>query len=311
MTFTQNMFDAIKTSLSNKNSENSFKEIMKFEPGKTYLVRLVPNVSEPKNTIYHYYHHSWKSLATGQFVTTLCPSTYGESCPIDSYVLKTYNVGSTEDKARLKEITRKENWMVNAYVISDPTNSENEGKVKVIRYGKELAKIINNAIDGDDADEFGARIFDVADGCTFKIKCESRSASFGGGNRMMTTYTSSKFMAPSKLDGVDQRKLDEIFNSVHDINKFSKPKSSSELQRMLDQHYFCISDVENTESSLNEETVIPVTANKKEETLNSIFEGIKESTVQPEKKTEIVQSTPTSSEEDDTDAKLKELLASL
>jgi hypothetical protein len=311
MTFTQNMFDAIKTSLSNKNSENSFKEIMKFEPGKTYLVRLVPNVSEPKNTIYHYYHHSWKSLATGQFVTTLCPSTYGESCPIDSYVLKTYNTGSTEDKSRLKEVTRKESWMVNAYVISDPTNPENEGKVKVIRYGKELAKIINNAIDGDDADEFGARIFDVTEGCTFKIKCESRSASFGGGNRMMTTYVSSKFMSPSKLEGIDQRKLDEIFNSVHDINKFFKPKSSAELQRMLDQHYFCISDVENTESSSEEDTVIPTPTNKKDETLNSIFEGIKESATPSEKKVETPSSISVNTDEDDTDAKLKELLASL
>lgn len=315
MTFTQNMFDAIKTSLSNKNNESSFKEIMKFEPGKTYLVRLVPNVLEPKNTIYHYYHHSWKSLATGQFVTTLCPSTYGESCPIDSYVLKTYNTGSAEDKSRLKEISRKENWMVNAYVISDPTNPENEGKVKVIRYGKELAKIINNAIDGDDADEFGPKIFDVAEGCTFKIKCESRSASFGGGNRMMTTYTSSKFTAPSKLEGMDQKKLDTIFNSIHDIGKFFKPKTSSELQRLLDQHYFCISDVDTSEDDSSDgviQTKTNNTQNQVKEDVADVFAGIPEPSPIPENKSEpVISPTSSSSSEDDNDAKLKELLASL
>jgi len=313
MTFTKNMFDAIKTSLSNKNSESSFKEIMKFESGKTYLVRLVPNVTEPKNTIFHYYHHSWKSLANGQFVTTLCPTTYGESCPIDSYVLRTYNTGTSEEKSKLKEISRKENWMVNAYVISDPTNPENEGKVKVIRYGKELAKIINNAIDGDDADEFGVKIFDIADGCTFKIKCESRSANFGGANRMLTTYTSSKFMSPSKLDGIDQRKIDEIYNSVHDLNKFFKPKTQAELQRMLDQHYFCVSDLESATEEVDDEDEVstpPIPQNnKKDEVLDSIFEGIKESSDLPEKKTE--SNSKVSVDEDDTDAKLKELLAGL
>jgi hypothetical protein len=315
MTFTKNMFDAIKTSLNNKNGESSFKEIMKFESGKTYLVRLIPNVIEPKNTIFHYYHHSWKSLATGQFVTTLCPTTYGESCPIDSYVLKTYNTGSPEEKSKLKEVSRKENWMVNAYVISDPTNPENEGKVKVIRYGKELAKIINNAIDGDDADEFGVKIFDLSDGCTFKIKCESRSASFGGANRMMTTYTSSKFMSPSKLEGIDQKKLDEVYNSIHDLNKFFKPKTQAELQRMLDQHYFCVSDVaEEDTSDEDDEVSVPTPSpakKEKNEALDSIFAGIKESTEIPEKKPE-APSTPSSSvSEDDTDVKLKELLAGL
>jgi hypothetical protein len=208
--------------------------------------------------------------------------------------------------------------MVNAYVISDPTNPENEGKVKVIRYGKELAKIINNAIDGDDAEEFGAKIFDVAEGCTFKIKCESRSSSFGGGNRMMTTYTSSKFMAPSKLEGINQKKLDEIFNGVHEINKFFKPKTQSELQRMLDQHYFCISDVETAEENEDStEEIIPVPANIQtpiKEEVDEIFAGIPEPSKIPEvpvsneKKTEIKTSV---NSDDDTDAKLKELLASL
>jgi hypothetical protein len=301
MTFTKNMFAEIKSSLSNKN-DNSYKDIMKFEAGKTYLVRLVPNVNAPKSTIYHYYHHSWKSYSNGQFVTALCPTTYGESCPIDSYVLKTYNTGSEEDKRKLRDVSRKENWMVNAYVISDPTNPENEGKVKVIRYGKELAKIINSAIDGDDAAEFGSKIFDVSEGCTFRIKCESRTSNIGGSNRMMTTYTSSKFMSPSKLD-IDDKQLDGIFTSIHELEKFNKPKTSAELQRMLDEHFFCTRDVSSAEESVDEDTVPepvkPVT--KEKSALDSIFEGVKEAT----------SASATVKQEDDTDAKLKELLAGL
>ena len=101
MTLTKNLFAEIKASLSNKN-ENSYKDIMKFEAGKTYLVRLVPNINEPKKTIYNYKHHSWKSHSNGQFITSLCPSTYGESCPIDNYVMKTYNTGTEEEKKNLE-----------------------------------------------------------------------------------------------------------------------------------------------------------------------------------------------------------------
>ena len=308
MTFTKNMFNEIKASLSTK-KDNPYKEIMKFEPGKNYVVRLVPNVTDPKATMYHYYHHSWNSLCTGQFVTTLCPSTYGEACPIDQYVLKTYNTGSAEDKEKIKTISRKENWLVNAYVITDPTNPENEGKVKVIRYGKELAKIINSAIDGDDADEFGVKIFDVADGCSLKIKCESRTGM--GGSRAFVTYSASKFTSPSKLEGIDAKKLDAIYESAHDLSKFNKPKTFVELQRLLDQHFFCIQDVTNLdEEDSDVPTTAPVTS-KKDEALNNIFAGIKESTstVEPAvSKVEVAEEKPAV---DDTDAKLKELLASL
>jgi hypothetical protein len=280
---------------------------MKFEPGKTYVVRLVPNVTDPKSTMYHYYHHSWNSLCTGQFVTTLCPSTYGEQCPIDQLVLKTYNTGSAEEKEKIKPITRKENWFVNAYVITDPTNADNEGKVKVIRYGKELAKIINAAIDGDDADEFGVKIFDVAEGCSLKIKCESRTGM--GGSRAFVTYSASKFTSPSKLEGIDAKKLDAIYEAAHDLSKFNKPKTYAELQRMLDQHFFCIQDVTNLDEEEDEKPV-KVAESKKNSALDNIFAGIKESTTtEPAvSKVEVAEEKPAV---DDTDAKLKELLASL
>lgn len=309
MTFTKNMFNEIKESLSTK-KESPFREIMKFEPGKTYVVRLVPNVTDPKSTMFHYYHHSWNSLCTGQFVTTLCPSTYGEQCPIDQYVLKTYNTGTAEEKANIKTISRKENWFVNAYVISDPTNPENEGKVKVIRYGKELAKIINSAIDGDDSDEFGVKIFDVAEGCSLKIKCESRAGM--AGSRAFVTYSASKFTSPSKLDGIDAKKVDTIYENVNELNKIIKPKTYAELQRMLDQHYFCVQDVASVEEE--DEDTTPVqkpAASKKDDALSSIFEGIKESTstIEPAvSKTEIKEEKPST---DDADAKLRELLNSL
>jgi len=287
----KSMFDEIKNSYNPK-SESLFKDVMKFAAGNTYLVRLVPTVTDPKQSTYHYFHHSWKSVSTGQFVSALCPKTYGESCPIDNYIFNIYNNGTEEQKKANRLISRKDNWMVNAYVINDPVTPENNGKVKVIRYGSELNKIIESALKGDDAEEFGAKIFDVLDGCTLRIKCESKTDKKNA-SAVSTTYVSSKFLAPSTLDGITEEKLDEIHNSVFDLTSFMKPKKAAELQRMLDVHFLCIKDADAKEEV--EEDDEPTNA----------------SSSRPEKR-EVESNNPVTSETDeDTDAKLKALLADL
>ena len=235
------MFDAIKSSLvaEKESTEKNglFREVLKFVPGNTYQVRLVPNKHVPKETIFHFYNHAWNSTSTGRFITALCPSTFGDTCPIDSYYLKTYRTGTDAEKLAASVLSRKEGWLVNAYVISDPTTPDNEGKVKILRYGKELAKIIESALTGDDSQEFGVeKIFDVEGGTTLRIKCESRTGANKGGKQYVT-YASSKFLTPSSL-GLADTQLEEVLESVHDLKTFHKPTTTAEMQRLLDEHFF-------------------------------------------------------------------------
>ena len=81
MKYTSNLFESIKEALNKKTTtESGFRDFMKLEIGNTYLVRMVPNLQSPERTIYHYYHHLWKSVVTNQLVSVLCPTTYGERC---------------------------------------------------------------------------------------------------------------------------------------------------------------------------------------------------------------------------------------
>jgi hypothetical protein len=126
MKFTSSIFNEIKNAVNNK-TESAFKDVLKFEAGKQYLLRLVPNLNEARKTIFHYYHHSWNSLSTNKFVTAVCPTTFGEQCPICSHAIKTYRTGSPQDKEKNKLISRKENWLANVYVVKDPSVGENVG----------------------------------------------------------------------------------------------------------------------------------------------------------------------------------------
>ncbi|NDB28524.1 hypothetical protein EB151_03115 [archaeon] len=143
--------------------------------GNTYSVRLLPNVKAPNKTLFHYYSHGWNSLATGQYVSAISPSTWGERDPIDEAKFRLSKNGSEQEKEDSKLLTRRENWLINVYVVSDPTNAENNGQVKILRFGKQLHKIIMSAIEGEDADEFGHRVFDLSsEGCSLKIKIEEQ-----------------------------------------------------------------------------------------------------------------------------------------
>ena len=66
------MFDQIKTALAKNTSQsnNKFRDILKFEPGNVYTVRFVPNVDSPEKTFFRYYTHAWESFATGQYNNT-------------------------------------------------------------------------------------------------------------------------------------------------------------------------------------------------------------------------------------------------
>lgn len=281
MKFTNSMFDEIKNAMSSK-AESAFKDMLKFEAGKSYLLRIVPNVNEPRRTLFHYYHHSWNSLSTNKFVSVTCPSTFGESCPICNQAIKTYRSGSSEEKEKNKLISRKENWLANVYVVTDPTNSDNVGKVKILRYGRELAKIITEAMEGEDSQEYGVKIFDILNGCSLRVKCEARGNS--PVSKQFVTYGASKFVSPSTLDDLDADSVSDIHANIFKLDEVFKKVNAPTLQRMLDQHYFCVEDAETLEEELDEEVAakpkleLPkkLPSKKVQSNAEDMFEGVEE-----------------------------------
>ena len=226
------MFESIKGALKTKESQSNFRDILRFEVGKTYNLRILPNVKAPEKTFFHYYNHAWESFSTGQFLSEVSPSTWGERDPISEARFSILKHGTEEDKQKAQKITRRENWLANVYVVDDPTNPENNGEVKIMRFGRQLHKIIMEAIEGEDAEVFGPKIFDLSkDGISFKVKCE-RQGDF-------PTYVSSKFgPTASKIPGLDDAAQEEVYNSIHDLETVFPVKSYDDLKLVLNEHYY-------------------------------------------------------------------------
>jgi len=229
--FNTKMFDSIKNALQKNANQSNLKNIMKFEKDKTYTVRLIPNVNEPEKTFFHYYTYDWSSFGTGQYTSVLSPATFGQKCPITDTKYRLMRNGSEEEKNKANLLRRNERWLVNAFVVDDPTNSDNNGSLKIIRYGKQLHKIISDAIDGEGSEDFGPRIFDMSEnGVNLKIKCEQQGD--------YITYVSSKFAMPRQIEGMTEQKSIEIYNGIYDLSSVVPTKSQDEILEILDEHFF-------------------------------------------------------------------------
>jgi len=282
---TTNMFESIKGAMVKSSQHNTTSNIMRLKPGNTYTLRLIPFVKDPGKTFFHFYSHGWVSEMTGQYLSAISPQTWGERDPIAEARYRISRTGSEEEKEKAKALNRRENWLVNVYVVKDPDNPENEGKVKILRFGRQLHKIVMEAMEGEDVDEFGERIFDLSGtGCNFRVKVEEQ----GG----YPTYVSSRFASPSKISGVTDDSIKDIYEQTFDLENVFPVKSYDELQVMLNEHYHGVTEDAATENISKE----PANTSNDDDDLN--FDDL-----EPSSKKD--------SESTVDDSKVKELLDSL
>lgn len=246
------MFTAIQGCLdkTDKPTNIDYSNILKFEIGKTYKLRLIPFVNDPSKTIIHYIEYGWTSKATDNYVSAISPSTWQEPCPISEVYRKGF-----KDRVNTSGIKRREQWLVNVFVVDDPSHPENNGTVKVFRYGKQIDKIIQQATVGDLSDELGKAVFDVtSNGYDFIVRCEKQQE--------FPNYSNSSFARrPSALPGIgdDEAKITEIYSHLIDLSNLCKVKSYESLQKMLDEHYYVTNKVsvnEDVETSNNPSDII-------------------------------------------------------
>ena len=221
--YTNELYEKIKNSFSEKKG-GTFKNVLKTKPENSYQVRIIPNTDDPTKTLFQYYLHGWSNPNDGQYVSTICPTTYGEECPICRERFRLWNKGDDPSKALSKLLARKERFYANVYVVDDPVTPANNGTVKILGYGRQLAKVIEESMSGEEQDEVGARMFDFTkEGCNLRIKVEKNAAGF-------PNYDRSKFLSPSSV----QVEFDDAFEQSHDFDPLLIRKTDTEMKEMIE-----------------------------------------------------------------------------
>ena len=139
-----------------------------------------------------------------------------------------WNNGTDAGKEAARKQKRKLSYYSNVFVVSDPANPENEGKVFLYKYGKKIHDKIMEAMKPEFADEEPINPFDFWQGANFKLKIRRVEG--------YQNYDKSEFDRPSALFD-DDDKLEKIYNNLHDLNEFLDPKnfkSYEALKKRLD-----------------------------------------------------------------------------
>ncbi len=158
-----------------------------------------------------------------------CPTTLGLPCPVCEGNNELWNSGVESDKEIARQRKRKLSYISNIYVVSDPANKQNEGKVFLYKYGKKIFDKISEKMKPQFEDESPMNPFDFWEGANFKLKIRTVQG--------YVNYDKSEFEQPSALHE-DDEVLEKIYNSQHKLNEFtdaSNFKSYEELKEKLDK----------------------------------------------------------------------------
>ena len=158
-----------------------------------------------------------------------CLTTIDGKCPACEHNSTLWNSGIEANKEIVRKQKRRLNYISNILVVSDPSNPENEGKVKLFKFGKKIFDKLTEAMNPEFADETPLNPFDLWEGANFKLKIRNVEG--------YRNYDKSEFAEVSSVYDNDE-KLEALWKSEFSLNTFvdkSQFKSFDELKGRLDK----------------------------------------------------------------------------
>ena len=190
------------------------------------VVRFLPGKDVSKTPWVKMYDHGFTG-PSGKWYIENSLTTLGQQDPVSEYNSKLWNNGTEAGKEQARKQKRRTSYYANVLVIKDPANPQNEGKIKLYKFGQKIFDKVMAAMQPEFADEDPMNPFDIIEGANFRIKIKM----VGG----YWNYDSSDFERPAPLSE-DESKLEQVFNSQYDVHELVAPdqfKSYEELQQKL------------------------------------------------------------------------------
>ena len=156
-------------------------------------------------------------------------TTFNEKDPISEYNSSLWNNGTDAGKEQARKQKRRLSYIANIYVVKDPANPENEGQVKLYKFGKKIFDKLNEKMNPEFEDETATNPFDFWEGADLKLKIRNVEG--------YRNYDKSEFAEVSPLLEGDDAKLETVYDSMFSLQEFLDRKhfkTYAELQAKLD-----------------------------------------------------------------------------
>lgn len=216
-----------KMNSSDSNSDDRLWKLECDKAGNGYaVIRFLPAPEGEDLPFVKLYSHGFQG--PGGWYLENSRTTMGEKDPVSEYNTQLWNNGTDSGKDQARKQKRKLTYISNIYVIKDPANPENEGKVFLYKYGKKIFDKVAAAMQPEFEDEEAIDPFDFWKGANFKLKAKNVAG--------YRNYDSSEFAsAGALLDDDDE--LEKIWKQEYSLAEHVAPdqfKSYDELKKRLD-----------------------------------------------------------------------------
>ena len=153
------------------------------------VIRFLPAPENEDLPFVKLYSHAFQGPGGWYIENSL--TSLGQKDPVSEYNTQLWNNGTDAGKETARKQKRKLTYVSNIYVVKDPTNPENEGKVFLYKYGKKIFDKLTAAMQPEFEDEEAIDPFDFWQGANFKLKAKNVAG--------YRNYDSSEFAAVSPL----------------------------------------------------------------------------------------------------------------
>jgi hypothetical protein len=189
------------------------------------IIRFLPAIQGEDVPFVRIFDHGFQGPG-GWFIEKSL-TTISQNDPVSEYNTTLWNSGVESNKDLARKQKRRLSFTSNIYVVKDPANPENEGKVFLYKYGKKIFDKLNDVMNPEFDDEDALNPFDLWEGANFRLKMRNVEG--------FRNYDKSEFDSPSPLSD-DDSVLEDTWKQEHSLQELVDPsnfKSYDELKTKL------------------------------------------------------------------------------
>ena len=227
--------DALTKELSgvSSNTKQSYVDDRFWKPeldktGNGYAVlRFLPAVKDEDLPWVKMWSHAFQGPGGWYIENSL--TTMNQKDPVSEENSRLWNSGIEADKEIARKRKRKLSYYANVLIVSDPKHPENEGQVKLFKFGKKIFDKITDKMQPQFEDEKPINPFDFWEGADFKLKIRKVDGFWN--------YDKSEFDTPKPIADNDEA-IEGIWSKQYPLKPFLEEanfKSYDELKSKLDK----------------------------------------------------------------------------
>jgi hypothetical protein len=214
-----------------KSGDDRFWKLTTDKAGNGYaIIRFLPASANEDVPFVRIFSHAFKGPGGWYIENSL--TTFGNDSrdPVAEMNRQLWNTEIKENQELVsRERKRKLNYYSNIYVVKDPSNPANEGKVFLFKYGKKIFDKIADQMNPQFADEKAVDPFNLWSGANFKLKARKVEG--------YPNYDKSEFDSTGPLSS-DDDELERIWKTQYSLKELLEPKNFKtydELKKRLDR----------------------------------------------------------------------------